>query len=88
MLSAVRSPCRVAVTKAAIKPRKFATVVEASGLKVAAVDNGQPTASVTVLVKAGPRHESKAGVAHALKNYAFKVGTSFMPAHLQIYIQL
>jgi predicted Zn-dependent peptidase len=76
MLSAVRSPCRVAATKAAINPRKFATVVESSGLKVAAVDNGQPSASVTLLVKAGSRHESKAGLAHALKNYAFKVGST------------
>lgn len=76
MLSAVRSPCRVAASKAAINPRKFATVVESSGLKVAAIDNGQPSASVTLLVKAGSRYESKAGLAHALKNYAFKVGSS------------
>ncbi len=54
--------------------RGFATVVDASsGFKVAAVDNGQPTSSVTVLLKAGSRYESKPGVAHALSNFAFKV---------------
>jgi len=53
--------------------RGFATVVDAaSGFKVAAVDNGQPSSSVTVLLKAGSRHQSKPGVAHALSNFAFK----------------
>jgi ubiquinol-cytochrome c reductase core subunit 2 len=53
--------------------RGFATVVDASpGFKVAAVDNGQPTSSVTVLLKAGSRYESKPGVAHTLSNFAFK----------------
>ena len=53
--------------------RSFATVVDTTGVKVAAVDYNQPTASVTVLVKAGSRFEPKNGVAHALKNFAFKV---------------
>jgi hypothetical protein len=54
--------------------RGFATVVDASaGFKVAAVDNGQPSSSVTVLLKAGSRYQSKPGVAHALSNFAFKV---------------
>ncbi len=54
--------------------RGFATVVDAaSGFKVAAVDNGQPSSSVTVLLKAGSRHQTKPGVAHALSNFAFKV---------------
>ncbi|KAH9034226.1 LuxS/MPP-like metallohydrolase [Lactarius pseudohatsudake] len=53
--------------------RGFATVVDASpGFKVAAVDNGQPTSSVTVLLKAGSRYESKPGVAHILSSFAFK----------------
>ncbi|KAF8548428.1 LuxS/MPP-like metallohydrolase [Imleria badia] len=54
--------------------RSFATVVDskASGIKVAAIDNGQPTAAVTFLVKAGSRYEPGPGVAHALKNFAFK----------------
>ena len=65
--TAVRSSTRFA--------RSFATVVDsASGAKVAAIDNGQPTSAVTFLVKAGSRFESKPGVAHALKNFAFKVG--------------
>jgi predicted Zn-dependent peptidase len=53
--------------------RSFATAVESSGVKVAAVDNNGPTSSLTVLVKAGSRYEPKAGLANALKNYAFKV---------------
>ena len=53
--------------------RSFATVVDNSGIKVAAVDHHQPTSAVTILVKAGSRFEPKPGVAHALKNFAFKV---------------
>ncbi len=54
--------------------RGFATVVDASaGFKVAAVDNSQPSSSVTVLLKAGSRYQSKPGVAHALSSFAFKV---------------
>ncbi|KAF9074351.1 Metalloenzyme, LuxS/M16 peptidase-like protein [Rhodocollybia butyracea] len=52
--------------------RNFATVVESSGVKVAAVDSNQATSSVTFLIKAGSRFEPKAGVAHGLKNFAFK----------------
>jgi Insulinase (Peptidase family M16) len=57
----------------ASRKRSFASVVDAAGFKVAAVDNGQPTSSVTFLVKAGSRYESKPGVAHVLKNFGFKV---------------
>jgi len=46
-----------------------------SSLKVAAVDNGQPTSSVTLVLKAGSRFETTPGAAHVLKNFAFK-GTS------------
>jgi len=52
--------------------RSFATVVDTAGVKVAAVDNGEPTSAVTFLVKAGSRYENKPGVAHALQNFAFK----------------
>ncbi|KAG8690457.1 ubiquinol-cytochrome c reductase core subunit 1 [Ceratobasidium sp. 395] len=55
--------------------RSFATVVDAAGtggLKVAAVDNGQPVSAVTLLVKAGSRYEPQQGAAHLLKNFAFK----------------
>jgi len=52
--------------------RSFATVVDSAGIKVASVDNNQPTAAVTFLIKAGSRSETKPGVAHALKNFAFK----------------
>lgn len=65
-ITTVRNSARLA--------RSFATVVDsASGVKVAAIDNGQPTSAVTFLVKAGSRFENKPGVAHALKNFAFKV---------------
>lgn len=53
--------------------RSFATAVDSAGVRVAAVDNNQTTSAVTVLVKAGSRYEPKPGVAHALKNFAFKV---------------
>ncbi|KAH9996409.1 LuxS/MPP-like metallohydrolase [Russula compacta] len=53
--------------------RGFATVVDPStGFKVAAVDSGQPSSSVTILLKAGSRYQSKPGVAHVLSNFAFK----------------
>ncbi|KAG9092006.1 ubiquinol-cytochrome c reductase core subunit 1 [Ceratobasidium sp. 370] len=55
--------------------RSFATAVDAGGLKVAAVDNGQPISAVTVLVKAGSRYEPQQGAAHLLKNFAFKLLT-------------
>ncbi|TFK73095.1 LuxS/MPP-like metallohydrolase [Pluteus cervinus] len=55
--------------------RSFATVVDSAGVKVAALDYNQPTSAVTVLVKAGSRFEPKPGVAHALKNFAFKSTT-------------
>ncbi|CAE6534779.1 unnamed protein product [Rhizoctonia solani] len=57
---------------AAALRRSFATAVDASGVSVAAVDHGQPTAAVTVLVKAGSRYETQQGTAHLLKNFAFK----------------
>ena len=57
----------------ASRARSFASVVDTSGFKIAAVDNGQPTSSVSFLVKAGSRYENKPGVAHALKNFGFKV---------------
>lgn len=65
---------RASVARSASRlARNFATVVDTAGVKVAAVDNGQPTSAVTFLVKGGSRFESKPGVAHALKGFAFKV---------------
>ena len=54
--------------------RNFATSVDAAGVKAAAVDNGEAIPTVTFLVKAGSRYQNKPGVAHALQNFAFKVG--------------
>jgi len=62
--SAVRNVSRIA--------RSFATVVDTAGFKVATIDYNQPSTAVTLLVKAASRFESKPGVAHALKNFAFK----------------
>ncbi|EPQ55999.1 LuxS/MPP-like metallohydrolase [Gloeophyllum trabeum ATCC 11539] len=68
MLAARTTATRTAARLA----RSFATVVDSAGVKVAAVDYGQPTSAVTVLVKAGSRYQTTPGVAHALKNFAFK----------------
>ncbi|KAI0758832.1 LuxS/MPP-like metallohydrolase [Fomes fomentarius] len=71
MLAARASAARSA-SRIARNARRFATVVDSAGVKVAAADNGEPTSAVTFLVKAGSRYETKPGVAHALKSYAFK----------------
>jgi hypothetical protein len=42
-------------------------------LKVAAVEDGSYTSSLSVILKAGSRYETAAGVANVLKNSAFKV---------------
>jgi ubiquinol-cytochrome c reductase core subunit 2 len=73
-----QNPARMLASKATTAARtaarrSFATVADASGVKVAAIDNGQPTSAVTFLVKGGSRFETKPGVAQALKNFAFKV---------------
>jgi len=55
--------------------RSYATVAEASGVKVAGIDSGvlpAATTSITVVVKAGARYETQPGVAHVLKSFAFK----------------
>ncbi|KAG6865889.1 hypothetical protein C0991_010970 [Blastosporella zonata] len=66
-------PARVSARNAhRLAARSFATVVDTAGLKIATADASQPTSSVTVLVKAGSRFETKPGVANALKNFAFK----------------
>jgi ubiquinol-cytochrome c reductase core subunit 2 len=52
--------------------RNFAAA-DTAGIKLAAIDNNQPTSSVTLFLKAGSRFQQKAGVANALKNFAFKV---------------
>lgn len=74
MLAATRNAPRIA--------RNFATVVDTAGVKVAALDYGQPTSAVTFLVKAGSRFESKPGIAHALKNFAFKVRNSLYSSNI------
>lgn len=43
----------------------------------------QPTSSLFIVVKAGARDESNLGVAHCLKNSAFKVRNAFMSRIVQ-----
>jgi ubiquinol-cytochrome c reductase core subunit 2 len=66
---------RLSKAAPAIK-RSYATVADASGVKVAGIEGGAApgTSSITVVVKAGSRYETKPGVAHVLKNFAYKVG--------------
>ncbi|GAA5891422.1 hypothetical protein JCM6882_004689 [Rhodosporidiobolus microsporus] len=47
-------------------------VQDVNGIKVAAADQGLPTSSISVVVKAGSRYEPAPGVAHVLKNSLFK----------------
>jgi ubiquinol-cytochrome c reductase core subunit 2 len=62
--------------------RGFATVVDASpGFKVAAVDNGQPTSSVTVLLKAGSRYESKPGRGPHTLQFCFQGASSLFTTY-------
>ncbi|RXK39308.1 hypothetical protein M231_03387 [Tremella mesenterica] len=58
----------------AVLRKAYATVADVSGVKVAGIETGQPaaTTSLTVVVKAGSRYETKPGVAHALKSFAYK----------------
>lgn len=60
------------LARAAAPQRAFSSA-NANGVTVAASDDGNPTASITVALKAGPRFETTPGVAHVLKNFVFKV---------------
>lgn len=71
--SAVVAPVRTALRTAASRQHQRAfTTANASGINIAAADDGALTSSVTLAVKAGPRYENAPGVAHVLKNYLFK----------------
>ncbi|KAF9317137.1 ubiquinol-cytochrome c reductase core subunit 1, partial [Podila horticola] len=54
----------------------YATAVTktSNGVKIAALDESSPTASVSLVINAGSRFEpkDKAGIAHFVKNYGFK----------------
>ena len=71
MLVTAASASRTGAARLAV--RRLATAVDATGFKVAAVDRGEPVTSITVVAKAGSRFESAPGLAHVLKNFAFKV---------------
>ena len=55
----------------------YATAVTKTnnGIKIAALDENSPTASVSLVINAGSRFEpkDKAGIAHFVKNFGFKV---------------
>lgn len=48
-------------------------LAEASGIKIASVDDGAPTGAISVIVKGGSRFETSPGLSHVLKNSLFKV---------------
>lgn len=48
-------------------------VRDAAGIKVASRDDGRPTTSLSVVVKAGARYEPAPGVAHLLEKFAYQV---------------
>jgi len=53
--------------------RSYATAISSgNGFKIAASDFGQATASISLVLKAGTRYETKPGVASVFKGYAFK----------------
>ncbi|GAA5954199.1 hypothetical protein JCM21900_006959 [Sporobolomyces salmonicolor] len=74
--SALRAPSRGAAAPALARsyatPSSLFSVHDANGVKVAAADQGAPTSSISVIVKAGSRYERAPGVAHVLKNSLFK----------------
>lgn len=53
-------------------PRRAFTTQQADSIPVAANDDGAPTSSITVAVRAGARYETSPGVASALKHFTFK----------------
>lgn len=48
-------------------------VSDAAGIKVASRDDGRPTTSLSVVIRAGSRYETGPGVAHLLEKFAFQV---------------
>jgi ubiquinol-cytochrome c reductase core subunit 2 len=79
MLATRSQTLRSVLTRSTAASRTYATsvnVTDSAGVKVAGIDVGQPTTSISVVVKAGSRYETLPGVAHALKNFAFKVSCS------------
>lgn len=74
-LARVAAPSRSTLARASLAQaasRRSFTTQKAGAIPVAAADDGAPTSSVTVAVRAGPRYESTPGVANALKNFLFK----------------
>lgn len=84
LMLAARTSARVAASGVTGARRHLATAVE-TPFRIAAVDNGQPTSSVTIVVKAGSRYETTPGAAHVLKNFAFKVGSLFFWVLLPLF---
>ncbi|BGP14442.1 ubiquinol-cytochrome c reductase core subunit 1 [Rhodosporidiobolus nylandii] len=73
--AALRANARVATPALArgyATPSSVFAVQDVNGVKVASVDEGAPTAAISVVVKAGSRYEPAPGVAHVLKNSLFK----------------
>lgn len=73
LVTAASASRAVAARQRVAAVRRLATVVDSTGFKVAAVDRGEPTSSITIVAKAGSRYEPIPGLAHVFKNFAFKV---------------
>lgn len=74
---------RLAIRRAAplrALTRAFSTQ-HVGGVEIIGVETGtQPAVSrITLVAKAGSRHETTPGVAHVLKNFAFKVSVQVVP---------
>ncbi|KAH7104547.1 LuxS/MPP-like metallohydrolase [Auriculariales sp. MPI-PUGE-AT-0066] len=74
MLVKAASASRAGLSRYAV--RRLATVVDAPGFKISAVDRGEPVTSITVVAKAGSRFEAAPGLAHIFKNFAFKTNSN------------
>ncbi|GAA6052687.1 hypothetical protein JCM3770_007174 [Rhodotorula araucariae] len=75
MLQTVRTQALRAQAVRAPLARAYATPAfekAANGIAVTAADEGKPTASISIIARAGSRYEPAPGVAHVLKNSVFK----------------
>ncbi|BFZ55555.1 ubiquinol-cytochrome c reductase core subunit 1 [Savitreella phatthalungensis] len=63
---------RSMATAAAVQQSFNFNVTDSNGIKVATRDDGRPTTSVSVVVRAGSRYETSPGVANLLEKFAFQ----------------
>jgi predicted Zn-dependent peptidase len=85
MLASRSQTVRTVLTRSTRAYATSVNVTDAAGVKVAGIDAGQPTTSISVVVKAGSRYETLPGVAHALKNFAFKVSLGGLMVGMRVF---